>query len=98
MPVATLDANVPARGPAWKWWVCGLLLLATMLNYMDRLTLNVTAQQIRQEFQLNHQEYGRIESVFALAFAAGAVLLGWLVDRWNVWWVYPAAVLAWSIA
>jgi ACS family hexuronate transporter-like MFS transporter len=93
MPSLTAE---PLRRASWKWWVCGLLLLATMLNYMDRLTLNYTAQHIRQEFGLNHEDYGQIESVFAVAFAVGAALLGWLVDRWNVWWVYPAAVLAWS--
>ena len=28
--------------PLGKWWVCSLLLLALMLNYMDRQTLSLT--------------------------------------------------------
>ena len=32
-------ANAPARGASWKWWITGLLLLATTINYMDRVTL-----------------------------------------------------------
>ena len=34
------QASLPA-GNQGKWWVCGLLLLAMMLNYMDRQTLSL---------------------------------------------------------
>src|SRR5205823_4128833 len=27
-----------------------------------------------------------------------AIVMGWLADRWNVRWIYPLAVLAWSLA
>lgn len=86
------------RQPNWRWWVCGLLLLATMINYMDRLTLNQRSVEIMTDLGFDKIGYGRIESAFALAFAVGAVLFGFIVDRWNVCWVYPLAVLAWSAA
>ena len=86
------------RGAAWKWWVCGLLLLATLINYMDRLTLNQTAKRIMEEVGFDERGYGDLESAFAYAFALGAILSGWLADRINVRWLYPAAVLAWSAA
>ena len=35
-----------ARGEVWKWYVCILLLLATSLNYIDRLALNLQAKRI----------------------------------------------------
>ena len=44
-----------ASGPAWSWWVCGLLLLATMLNYMDRQTLSQTATDIGRELGLTQR-------------------------------------------
>src|SRR5262249_20951858 len=47
---------------------------------------------------LDKVAYARIEVGFALAFAGGAILFGFIVDRWNVFWVYPLAVLAWSAA
>jgi ACS family hexuronate transporter-like MFS transporter len=94
------DPNPPtaARGPSWKWWVCGLLLLATMLNYMDRLTLNLTSVRILRDFRLDERDYGHLESAFAFAFALGAIVFGWLADRRNIRWLYPAALLAWSAA
>jgi ACS family hexuronate transporter-like MFS transporter len=87
-----------ARGPSWKWWVCGLLLLATTINYMDRLTLAQTASRVMTELDFKEDRYGELESSFSYAFALGAVLMGWMVDRWNVRWLYPAALFVWSAA
>ena len=86
------------RHPAWKWAVCVLLLLATMLNYMDRLTVSQLSKEIIAEFELTERDYGSIDAVFSLAFALGALLVGWMADKWSVWWIYPAAVAAWSAA
>lgn len=90
--------SLPARSAAWKWWVCSLLLLATMINYMDRITLNQVSVRVMKEVGFQEDRYGDLESAFAYAFAIGAVLVGWLADRINVRWLYPAALLAWSAA
>lgn len=97
MPAPT-DTPAIHRSANWKWLVCGLLLLATMLNYMDRLTLNLTAFEIKREMQLTNEQYGQIEWIFGIGFAFGALAMGWSADRWTVRWLYPAAVLAWSAA
>jgi ACS family hexuronate transporter-like MFS transporter len=98
MSVVLPDLRLRERGSNWRWWVCCLLLLATAINYMDRLTLNLQAVTINTDLGLSKRDYASIESGFALAFATGAILFGFLVDRWNVFWVYPLAVLAWSAA
>jgi ACS family hexuronate transporter-like MFS transporter len=69
-----------------------------MVNYMDRLTLNQTSVRVMREVGFDVRGYGEIESAFAYAFAVGAILAGWLADRWNVRLIYPAALLAWSAA
>lgn len=85
--------------PVWfRWYVCGLLLLATTINYMDRVTLANAATRVKSEFSLNNEQYGELESWFGLAFAAGALLFGILADRVNVRWLYPIALTAWSLA
>jgi ACS family hexuronate transporter-like MFS transporter len=98
MSVTIPDLRLRSRSTAWKWWVCGLLLLATMVNYMDRLTLNQLAKPLMTDFGLTAQQYGQLESVFGVAFALGAILMGWLADRCNVRWIYPISVLVWSLA
>src|SRR5947209_1186557 len=98
MSTPAADAEVPARGPVWRWWVCGLLLLATMINYMDRITLNQLSKEIIDAFHLTELHYGYLEAAFGSAFALGAIIAGWLADRWNVRWMYAASVFAWSLA
>ncbi len=95
-PIA--DGHVPARSSTWTWWICGLLFLATTINYMDRLTLNQMAKQIKDDLSLSAEQYGSVEFAFGIAFALGAVLSGLTVDSWNVRWVYPTVLLGWSIA
>jgi MFS family permease len=82
---------------SWKWWVCGLLLCASAINYMDRQTLANAAVRITKQFQLTQEQYGNLELGFGWAFAAGSLLFGVLVDRFPVRWVYPAALLLWSV-
>ena len=98
MSATLLKAPSPVRSAAWTWWVCVLLLLATMINYMDRLTLNLTAKRIKDELVLNNEQYGQVESAFGIAFALGALALGLMVDRWNVRWIYPLSLFVWSAA
>ena len=83
---------------SWRWMICGLILLATMLNYMDRQTLSQAATDITKELNLSNQAYGNIELAFGIAFAAGGIVLGFAADRISLRWLYPAVLIAWSAA
>ena len=48
------------RSSLWKWYICGLLLLATMINYMDRQTLSNAAAAVKAEFRLDDLQYGNL--------------------------------------
>ncbi len=73
------------------------MLLATMLNYMDRLALSQQATEISRDLQLSNEDYARIERGFGLAFAVGGVVAGLAVDRISPRWLYPAVLLGWSL-
>jgi ACS family hexuronate transporter-like MFS transporter len=88
----------PSRPPSWRWIICGLLLLASAINYMDRQTLANAAVRITKEFHLTQAQYGNIEAVFAYAFAAGSIVFGWLADRFSVRWLYAGVLTMWSLA
>src|SRR5262245_31098996 len=83
---------------SWKWWVCGGLLLATMLLYMDRLTLAVTATLLKQTIPLDDARYGRLEECFSYAFAFGGILFGFIADRVGPRRLYPIVLAGWSVA
>ncbi|MBU6402687.1 MAG: MFS transporter, partial [Verrucomicrobia bacterium] len=91
-----LSAPAAPRSAAWKWWVCGLLLCASAINYMDRQTLANAAVRITTQFHLRQEQYGNLELVFGWGFAAGSIFFGWLADRWPLRWVYPLVLALWS--
>jgi len=82
---------------AWKWGLVWLLFLATMINYMDRQTMQVTSTHlIREFFDGKERGYGQVESAFQYAFAAAQIVAGFLIDRFSVRWFYVGALLVWS--
>ncbi len=84
------------RSASWKWWICGLLLLASAINYMDRQTLANAATRITREFGLSQEQYGDLELAFGWSFAVGSIIFGVLADRYALRWLYPAVLLLWS--
>lgn len=89
---------MPSNRPHfWKWYVCGLLLLATTINYMDRVTLANASVRVTKEFGLSEEQYGNLELYFGWAFAAGSLVFGLLADRVRVYWLYPVVLAGWSI-
>jgi len=94
-----MSAGLPnsARSKSWKWWITGLLLLATTINYMDRVLLANASVRVTAEYHLNDAQYGNLELGFGWAFAAGSLVFGFLADRWSVYLLYPAILVAWSL-
>ena len=81
----------------WQWTVSILLLLATMINYMDRQVLANMAVRIQTQLKISDTQYGNIEWAFGTAFAVGSLFFGFLVDRVSVRWLYPTILFAWSM-
>lgn len=90
------EANV-SRPASWKWWITGLLLLATTINYMDRVTLASASVRVTRELNLSDAQYGNLELAFGWAFAGGSVVFGFLADRFRVYLLYPIVLGAWSL-
>jgi ACS family hexuronate transporter-like MFS transporter len=86
------------HAPSWKWWVCGALLLATFLNYMDRQALAVTVPRLKTDHHLHEARVGDLESGFGFAFAAGSLIFGLLADRFGPRLLYPLVLIGWSVA
>ena len=82
--------------PLWCWSVTGLLLLATTINYMDRVTLASASVRITNELGLSETQYGNLELAFGWSFALGSVVFGFLADRLPIYLLYPAVLFAWS--
>lgn len=82
---------------SWQWWVSCLLLLATMINYMDRQTLSNLSVRITEQFDMTNEQYGEMELVFGLSFAFGSLFFGFIADLVPVRLLYPFVLIAWSL-
>jgi ACS family hexuronate transporter-like MFS transporter len=80
------------------WLICGLLFCATVLNYMDRQTLAITAPLIQRELGLDNSRFGLLLSAFFYSYGCMQVVVGFLLDRVSVRWGYALALLWWSAA
>jgi len=92
--------SVPSSAAAtrFRWIICALLFLATVINYLDRSVLGVLAATLQKEIGWTDTQYGDINAAFQLAYALGFVVLGWLVDRTGARAGYAFALTFWSVA
>src|SRR5258708_10705758 len=86
------------RIPNLRYVVAALLLLATMVNYADRLAISVVAKDLRGEFGMNEQDYGFVVFWFMLAYAIMYACSGPICDRLGTRKGFAGFVTPWSIA
>jgi ACS family hexuronate transporter-like MFS transporter len=95
-------AEQPAAGTqtsgAWKWWLAGVLFLATVLTYLDRQTLAVCKKDISEEFGLSNEQYGELLASFRWTYALMQLPAGMMADRFSLRMTYGLAVGLWSLA
>lgn len=66
--------------PHLRWWIAGLLFLASILNYIDRQALSILAPTIQADLGLSDQQYATIVSFFLAAYTVAYLLSGRVVD------------------
>lgn len=87
----------PREGSArHRWTILGILLLVTVINFIDRQTLSILAPVLRATLHLSNEQYGRIVSVFQFGMLSGEFPMGYLMDRWGARLGLSLAVLWWS--
>jgi len=73
-----------------------LLALSVLINYIDRSNLSIAAELIKHEIHISDFQLGTLLSAFFWTYALMQIPAGWLVDRFDVKWVFAAGFLLWS--
>jgi MFS transporter, ACS family, hexuronate transporter len=81
-----------------RWWIIGLVFLATLINYIDRLTLSVLAPVITKDLGLSNTEFGGIVVWFLLAYTISQAVSGKLYDRIGTRLGFTVSIVVWSLA
>ncbi len=85
------QAAAPARGR-----LLFLLGLSVVINYIDRSNLSIAAPLIKDEIGITAAQLGTLLSAFFWTYSVMHLVSGWLVDRFDVKWVFALGFLAWS--
>ena len=65
----------------YRWWIGSLLFASTVINYIDRQTLNVLAPYLKVEFHWTNHDFSLIIIAFRAAYAVMQLAAGPIVDR-----------------
>lgn len=101
-----------SRSPVSKmrWVVCGLLFLATTINYMDRSVLSLIEPLLHLPFMGwvvgvdakyqtgYHLNYGHIVECFQIAYAVGFLIAAPFIDKLGTKVGYAVAISIWAVS
>ena len=63
-----------------RWWIGGLLFASTVINYIDRQTLNVLAPFLKDEYHWTNTDFATVLMAFRIAYAIMQSVSGRLLD------------------
>jgi MFS transporter, ACS family, D-galactonate transporter len=73
-----------------------LMALSVLINYIDRSNLSIAAPLIKDELGITGTQLGTLLSAFFYTYALLQIPAGWLVDRFDVKWVFALGFFVWS--
>jgi len=81
-----------------RWWIAGLIFLATLINFVNRLTVSVLAPVITEQLRLSNTEFASITTSFLIAYTLSQSLSGKLYDRIGTRRGFTVSIVVWSLA
>lgn len=81
-----------------RYAILGLLFFATTINYIDRQVIGILKPYIEADLGWSEFDYGLIVTAFQVAYAAGLLITGVLLDKFGIRLGYAIAIAVWSIA
>jgi ACS family hexuronate transporter-like MFS transporter len=92
--------ELPVSRPcgSYRWWICALLFVATVVNYTDRQVLGILADTLQAEIGWSERDYGFVVAAFSTAYAIALLVWGTIIDRVGTRLGYSLAVTLWNLA
>jgi MFS family permease len=84
--------------PKGAWKITFLLFLFMVVNFADKIVVNLAGVPIRKELQLDPEQFGFLGSSFFFLFSISAIIVGFIVNRVATRWVLLVLAAIWSLA
>jgi ACS family hexuronate transporter-like MFS transporter len=92
------NPGLPSGLPRFRWVMVAFAFGATVINYLDRQVLSITAPLLKEEFRMSDESYGLVLAAFMLAYAVMNGLSGPFIDRVGTRVGYACCMAWWSTA
>ena len=80
-----------------RWWILGIIVIATAINYLDRANLSIVAPDVKKDLHISAIELGLVFSAFSWTYAALQIPGGWVLERVGPRITFGVALIIWSI-
>ncbi|MFO0706637.1 MAG: MFS transporter [Nitrospira sp.] len=91
------STHAQPRSTPIRWLILGLLFLISVVTYIDRVNISVTARHMMPALGLTDQQMGFVFSSFVIGYALFQIPGGWLGDRWGARLILTIALVWWSV-
>jgi len=86
----------------YRWIICGLLLFATTVNYMDRQVISYLKPFFCKAttdggFGWNNSDFANLTSAFTAFYSGMTIIAGWVIDKIGTKLGLALALIVWSI-
>ena len=81
-----------------RWYIIGLICLATIINYIDRSALGIMWPDISEDLGMDKNDYALILNIFLVAYAIGQSLTGKMFDKIGTKLGFVISITVWGIA
>jgi MFS transporter, ACS family, glucarate transporter len=95
-PAQPPDSPVLPTATRVRWLILALLFCISVVTYIDRVNISVTARHMMPALGLTDQQMGFVFSAFVIGYALFQIPGGWLGDRWGARTILTLALIWWS--
>jgi ACS family hexuronate transporter-like MFS transporter len=81
-----------------RWWIAALIFFATLINFIDRLTISILGPVITTQLNLTNLQFAKLTTWFLVAYTVSQGLSGRLYDHIGPRRGFTLSILVWSIA
>ena len=81
-----------------RWWIIGLIFVATVINYIDRTAFALLWPEMGEDLGMDQSDYAFLLNIFMATYAVSKFLSGRLYDKIGTKIGFTLSIVVWSLA
>lgn len=84
--------------PGLRWYIIGLIFIATCINYIDRSSVGLLFTQFGSEIGVSREQYAWVGTILLLAYTVSQSFSGRVYDRYGCRMGFSISITVWCLA